>query len=177
MPPRRSREDIDDDESDTATDKSRATSDNETDLSDVDVGSDVDEPEFLDASDAESTAPARKPRRLIQRVDVSEVVTDRQREAREFHPPLVVNMVIVDKKRRVSSNQMSPYEYASVLSIRARQIELTNIAYVEFGNMTKVIDIAEKEIASRMCPLSILRKVGNAYERWDVNELEIPFGM
>lgn len=136
-----------------------------------DVEPDVD----ADASESEQTG--RKKKLRPKPIEISDVVTDKQREARTFAPPVTLTHIIVDKSKRVTSNQMTLYEYTQILGIRALQIERTGVAHVPFNGLTRVIDIAIQEIVKRRCPLSVIRRIGNnVYELWEANEMEIPFG-
>lgn len=86
--------------------------------------------------------------------------------------------VIVPKDLRRTSEIMSYAEYARVIAERAKQIENGSPMFIESKNEHSPINIAEKEVRQKMCPLKIIRYLTkNIKEEWSVNEMIIPFGI
>ena len=76
---------------------------------------------------------------------------------------------------RQLSEYMDDFEFARILGIRAESIANGNMIYVKH-NSHDAIQIAKLEISQKMCPLNILRELGEGsriYEVWSVNELII----
>lgn len=83
---------------------------------------------------------------------------------------------IVKNAQRKTSDMLSKYEYTEIISIRANHIQKFGKAYIDIGDETDAIVIAEKELKYKKCPLCITRKINNnMIEIWDVNEMIIPF--
>jgi DNA-directed RNA polymerase I, II, and III subunit RPABC2 len=73
---------------------------------------------------------------------------------------------------------MSYAEYARVISERAKQIENGSPIFIESKNEHSPINIAEKEVRQKKCPLKVVRYLTkNIKEEWSVNEMIIPFGI
>lgn len=85
------------------------------------------------------------------------------------------NMIVVPADHRKTSEMLTEYEYTEVISHRAKQIENNSPVYIDIGNETDPVIMAEKEIKARKCPLAIRRELnGLVCEIWDVNECTLP---
>jgi DNA-directed RNA polymerase I, II, and III subunit RPABC2 len=92
----------------------------------------------------------------------------------ETKPDIIQKMFVLPKSQHRTSDVLSIYEKAEVISIRARQIEKGATPFVDAGDLTDPIQIAEKELIARRCPLSIIRNLNNSIcEIKPVNELAI----
>jgi DNA-directed RNA polymerase subunit K/omega len=80
-------------------------------------------------------------------------------------------------ENRITSEFITKYEFARVVSIRAKQIERDNLVFTTIPpNITDPIAMAVQEIRDKKCPLSVVRKIGlNLAEKWDVNEMAVRF--
>ena len=98
------------------------------------------------------------------------------KERYEYNPVIRTEIIYKLPEDRITSEVMTKYELAEVISIRARQLELNNnIVFVDVDNLTNPLDIAKKEILEKKCPLSIVRMItNNIAEKWHVNEMAIP---
>ncbi len=87
-----------------------------------------------------------------------------------------INIKIISDNKRITSNILTSYEYASILGIRAVQIEQhPQIVFVEIGDLRDPVLIAKKEIWARKCPLKIIRKLNESVqEHWSPNEMILP---
>ena len=84
------------------------------------------------------------------------------------------NILIVPPDHRKTSEVMTEYEYTEVISHRAKHIENGSPVYVDIGNETDPIVMAEMEIKQKKCPLSIRRVHNNLIaEIWQVNEMSM----
>lgn len=83
---------------------------------------------------------------------------------------------IVKPEDRQTSSYITKFELASVIGIRAQHIDSGAPPFVEFADLVKIEDIALREIYQKKCPLSVIRRVGNKYEIWSVNEMVLPQG-
>lgn len=105
-----------------------------------------------------------------------EYVSDATKERYEYKP--MVHMEIIDRlpEDRITSEVMTKFEYAEIVSIRAKQIENGGDSYTDIGDLTDPIAIAKKEILDKRCPLDIRRMITDRIaERWHVNEMVVPF--
>jgi DNA-directed RNA polymerase subunit K/omega len=85
------------------------------------------------------------------------------------------NILIVPPDHRKTSEVMTEYEYAEVVSHRAKHIENGGPVYVDIGNETDPIVMAEMEIKQKKCPLAIRRVHNNLVaEIWNVNSMTLP---
>lgn len=90
---------------------------------------------------------------------------------------IIDEIIIVKPEDRITSDKMSFAEYTEVISIRAKSIERGGPIYIDTNNETNSIKLAENELLAKKCPLFIIRQYndGKKAERWDVNELGLPF--
>lgn len=99
-------------------------------------------------------------------------------ESRQFHPKLQENIYIVPANERITSDYMTDFEYVNCLSIRARQIQESNTAFIPIPVSSTPIEIAKAEMAALKCPLSILRMINAVTaEQWEVNEMIKPLSI
>lgn len=104
-----------------------------------------------------------------------EELNDYMRERHAYKPQLIETTVYRLPEDAVTSEVMTRFEYAEVISIRAKQIENGGPIFTNIGNLTDPIDIAKQEIADKKCPLTIIRMIAhNIEEKWNVNDMAIP---
>lgn len=88
---------------------------------------------------------------------------------------------IIPESERTTSDVLSKFEYARILSIRSAEIEEHNNPIVPVDDLSDPTLMAKREISARMCPLVIRRYVGEreipnlgvvpCYEDWSPNEM------
>ena len=89
-----------------------------------------------------------------------------------YEPEVHRELIIVPSQYRKTSEYMSIYEYTEVISNRAKQIENGSMIFVDIGNESDPIKMAELELRLKKCPLLIRRLItSNIAEIWDVNEM------
>jgi DNA-directed RNA polymerase subunit K/omega len=76
---------------------------------------------------------------------------------KEIHTEIKKQIYIFPANKRRSSEVMSEFEYARVLSERAQQIQNGAQIFVNIDPMMNEYDIAKLEIKTRNCPLNIIR--------------------
>lgn len=97
------------------------------------------------------------------------------KERYEYNPVINRTIIIVHPKNRVSTEQMTKYEYVSIISQRGSQIENGGKVFTDVSGITDPLKKAEKEILDKKCPISILRPITDVlFEKWSANELSIP---
>ncbi len=111
-----------------------------------------------------------------------EYVSNSTKERYEYNPVLRSEIVYVHPDNRITSEVMSKFELCEVRSHRAKQIESGLLPFVEVGELTDPLEIANKEIKNKKCPLDIIRVIlehnnMKIAERWHVNEMAIPDDM
>lgn len=85
------------------------------------------------------------------------------------------NLLIVPRDYRKTMEIMTKYEYTDVVSHRAKQIEKGSPVFVDVGDETDFIKMAELEIVQKKCPLAIRRVHNNLVaEIWLINEMSLP---
>ncbi len=83
-------------------------------------------------------------------------------------------IIIVPKQYRKTSEKITKFEFTSIVSNRAKQIENGSIVFADIGDETDPIVMAEIEVRKKKCPLSIRRMLNyNIAEIWDVNEMTV----
>ena len=83
---------------------------------------------------------------------------------------------IVPKNERRTSNIITQYEFTEVVSIRSKQIEDGSRIFIDIKKLSDPIEIAEREIKEKRCPLTIRRMLCDEIaEIWEVNEMIIPY--
>jgi len=98
------------------------------------------------------------------------------------HMPTITKRIvkvnrIIHGEHRITSNMLTLPEVSRVWGIRATELDNPGTtAFVDVSDFRDVKQIALAEIYARKCPLSIRRKVGDAYEEWAVNEMILPDG-
>ena len=116
-------------------------------------------------------------------IDLPELkyVSETTKERYEYNPVLRAEIVYVHPENRITSEVMSKFELCEVRSHRAKQIESGLLAFVDVGELTDPLAIANKEIREKRCPLDIVRVISNhgkiIAEKWHVNEMAIPDDM
>ena len=88
-----------------------------------------------------------------------------------------MNHIITEPSQRITSNILSKYEVANILSKRARELESGSkydsrvLQYIPADKVSG-ITIAEVELKYGLIPYYIYRSIGdNVYERWNVSEM------
>jgi DNA-directed RNA polymerase I, II, and III subunit RPABC2 len=77
--------------------------------------------------------------------------------------------------KRNTLNRMTIYEKAHIIGVRAAQLSDDAPPFVDIGNMTDCIQIANKELEERKLPFIIRRNLpDNSFEDWPIDELLIP---
>ena len=80
----------------------------------------------------------------------------------------------LQSKNRCTKPFLTKYERARIVGYRAEQIASGSEPCVDVGNLTKVVDIVEKELKERKIPLIIKRTLpNNDSEYWKLEELDI----
>jgi DNA-directed RNA polymerase subunit K/omega len=113
---------------------------------------------------------------IDRNTEFSDPVYIEQIKARyEYKPKLVKEIVYIHPENRMTSERMTIFEYAEVISIRAKQIQHGAPCYTDVEKLTDPIRMAKKEIEDRRCPLDIVRMITDKIaERWHVNEMIMP---
>jgi DNA-directed RNA polymerase I, II, and III subunit RPABC2 len=94
---------------------------------------------------------------------------------KEYKQIIQTENIIVKPEDRILSEYLTEYEMCNILSTRAKHIEDGAAIYVDVGNLKDPIEIAQKEIMEKKCPLSILREIKKGlYEIWHINEMIPP---
>jgi len=86
--------------------------------------------------------------------------------------------IITPDDLRMTSEIMTKFEYTRIVAERAKQIENGAAPFIKLDPEvgTDPIEIAEKEILLKKCPMKIKRKITkNIIEIWRVNEMIVPF--
>jgi DNA-directed RNA polymerase I, II, and III subunit RPABC2 len=127
-----------------------------------------DEEDLGDEDPAESELPAL------------EAISTALKEKYEYKPLQRVKTVRVNPQDRITSEVLTKFEYAEVISHRAKQIEDGDTPYTDIGDLSDPIDMAKKEIADKKCPLSTVRVRTTEHdvsiaEVWQINEMAVPF--
>ena len=114
-----------------------------------------------------------------------EIVSETLKERYEYKPIVNSEVIYVRPENRITTEVMTEFEFAEVVSIRAKQIENGSIPFTDVGDLTDPIAIAKKEIYDKRCPLDIVRDIVSEHivegklrkisEKWHVNEMAIPY--
>jgi DNA-directed RNA polymerase I, II, and III subunit RPABC2 len=89
-----------------------------------------------------------------------------------YKPEVRKEIIYLTPENRVTSEIMNRYEYTEIISIRAKQIEDGGPCFTNIENLTDPIEMAEKEMRDRKCPLDITRMLSeNVGELWHANEM------
>jgi len=79
----------------------------------------------------------------------------------------------LQSKNRCTKPFLTKYERARIVGYRAEQIASGSEPCVDVGNISKVVDIVEKELKERKIPLIIKRTLpNNESEYWKLEELD-----
>lgn len=120
----------------------------------------------------------------------SEISSDEEQESDVFtveHPKtdnqLHKRTIIVPPAERRTSNLLTRIEFTELINIRGLQIAQNPIVLTDVAGLTDPIEMAEKELRDKKCPVILSRKVGEEtrggetieyVEHWDVNDMGIP---
>lgn len=89
-----------------------------------------------------------------------------------YKPATKREFVYLSDINRKTSEVMTDFEYADVISIRAQQLTNGGICFTNVDGIDDCILMAEKEVKDKCCPLSIIRMHTDTMgEKWDVNEM------
>jgi DNA-directed RNA polymerase I, II, and III subunit RPABC2 len=92
----------------------------------------------------------------------------------EYKPVLQREIIIVPMDDRITSNILTKFEIARIISVRATQIEKNNECYVDVSGLSNPVDMAERELVSGNCPISIIRMLNETVgEVWHANEMTV----
>ena len=70
--------------------------------------------------------------------------------------------------------KLTIFEKAKILGIRAQQIEEGAIPLIEPKKyMNDILQIVEYELQEKKTPFILKRKVGNSYEYWKIEDLQV----
>ncbi len=101
--------------------------------------------------------------------------TNEMSQENEDRPKLFDFDIIVDEHKKITSDIITLYEYASLIATRSAQLERGCTSFVPVDEHEPPVEIAKKELRSRRCPLLIRRRIGkNMVEICNPNEMEIP---
>lgn len=120
----------------------------------------------------------------------SEISSDEEQEHEVFnveHPKtdnqIHKRTIIIEPAKRRTSNMLTRIELTEAINIRAMQIAQNQTVLTDISGLSDPIEMAEKELRDKKCPLILSRKVGEEMgknetieyvEHWDVNEMGIP---
>lgn len=156
-------DDIDLEDSENQSEKG---SDVDSDESDTSLLTDIEERETDDEDDKQSV--------------VRSIVAKRHKESKRIKEdtkiPESVNILIIPKKERSTSNLMSIFEYSSIISTRATEIQKNGIVFTDYKSHDPIV-LAKQELLEKKCPYLIHRTVGMfkhnpIVEVWNANELD-----
>lgn len=128
---------------------------------DDDIDFDADEDEFFDEKNFKEF-----------NTNIKFHVFDPEKYENEIHKEII----IVPNEYRKTSEVITKFEFTSVTSNRGKQIENGSKIFVDTGDESDPIAMAELEIKMKQCPLAIRRMISHSIaEIWDVNEMIIPY--
>lgn len=111
--------------------------------------------------------------------EIPELTTDVNqslKERYEYNPVVRTEIVYLTPENRKTSEIMTRFEYTEIISQRAKQIENGGPCYTDVDDLTDPIDMAEKEVRDKKCPLDIIRMISaNVAELWHANEMGVNF--
>lgn len=83
--------------------------------------------------------------------------------------------VRVDNSERRTLSRMTKYEKAHVLGVRASQLSAGAPPFVDIGNESNPLRIANLELNEKKIPFIIRRRLPDgSFEDWPIEELRIP---
>jgi len=102
--------------------------------------------------------------------------TKRMQNLDQYEDDTYSTKYIVKSDDRITSEYMTVYEYAMVISTRATHISKGSPIFTKIDKLDDPIEIAKKEIREHKCPLNVVRRLrnGNKIEMWSVNEMIKP---
>jgi DNA-directed RNA polymerases I, II, and III subunit RPABC2 len=124
---------------------------------------DIEEDQGVDEEDLDD-------KKEIIRIDPN----TRLSEYYEYVPEIHKQIIFISPENRKTSEIMTKFEYTDIISQRAKQIEKGSAVFTDVGDLTDPIQIAEKELRDKRCPLDIVRMITDyTAERWHANEMGI----
>lgn len=89
-------------------------------------------------------------------------------------------VTVLENDDRITKNILSKYEFTKIISERANSLENGAAPLVEVDKNMSVQEIAYLEILNKKCPYFVYRQIAfgmkeNIYEKWDVNQMIIPY--
>lgn len=92
----------------------------------------------------------------------------------DYQRVLCDDIIYTHPDNRRTSEIMTEYELAEVISVRSKQIENDGTVFTDTNGLTDPIQLAFKEVLDKKCPLDVRRPLTDKiYERWHVNEMAI----
>ena len=159
-------DDSDDDAGSTTEDAPRDTEPvmqlddfDEGDDSGDDAGDDID---ITNADDAPPIEGIELPEDEVD-ADVAPVVIANAKAGKIDAAPILqqsTKIIIIPPSEHRTSNIIQETERASLIAVRAQQIDATGQAFIPIGNLTDSVAIAIAEYNAGRCPLKIRRLVG-----------------
>ena len=136
----------------------------------IDLGSDDEDPiEELDdeIEDGLETKDEKMP-------DLVAAEPTKLKERYEYKPIIQQEIVFLTPENRKTSEIMTRFEFTEIISHRAKQIENGGTCFTDTEELTDPIEMAEKELRDRKCPLDIIRMITDKVaESWHANELAV----
>jgi DNA-directed RNA polymerase I, II, and III subunit RPABC2 len=103
---------------------------------------------------------------IVEPIDDKKIQSDRVINNNELNE-------IMNKQVKTTMPILTKYERARLIGFRATQLARGSRPTVDIGNLTKVEDIARKELEDRRIPLIVVRPIPNKDpEYWRIEEFE-----
>ena len=121
--------------------------------------------------DDDAQSEMREPVPDLAAVDPMQILKERY----EYKPVIRMQITFVTPENRITSEIMTKFECAQVISVRAKQIENGGTCFTDTQELSDPIEMARKELFDKKCPLDVVRGITDkVFERWHVNEMVIP---
>jgi DNA-directed RNA polymerase I, II, and III subunit RPABC2 len=112
---------------------------------------------------------------LNETEEIEGIVEEEEQEREELEIVSYQQMLeewMKQNDKRISNPFLTKYEYTRLVGVRAQQLSRGAIPLVDCKDLTRTLDIAEKELKERKIPLMIKRLLpGKKYELWKIEEL------
>lgn len=164
---------------DEETDDERSDENSLSDEVEVDSEEELDKSDSIDYSDDENDD-----KDLDDDDDEKEEDSDKSDDENYETLEYIIDVREADRSERIlltgtqrrMTDRVTPAELASIVSVRAAQIELDPVCFADIDPIDTPQAIAIKELKKRTCPFKIIRHShSNIYEEWKVNEMKIPW--
>jgi DNA-directed RNA polymerase I, II, and III subunit RPABC2 len=137
---------------------------------DIDYG--VDDQE-IDQSEIDDVQSELKDEPVPDLAVIDPVQTLKERY--EYKPVIRTQITFVTPENRITSEILTKFECADIISVRSKQIENGGMCFADVQELTDPLDMARKELIDKKCPLDVIRSITDkVFERWHVNEMVIP---